>query len=154
MSLPLEQFLIPSGTDNGSCNTTGPGMFPWAAEVTPPYFDGERADQQEDNLSNGDPPVDAEQGGASKRWNTTVSVPPSKTVRDGVCFRGLCVLLFAMEEEQQQTEVRMRTPEKEVVRPVGIPGMAGVRKTRAQSCASLQGCQHRTPRAYRNLPSL
>ena len=30
-----------------------------------------------------------------------ISVPPSKAVRDGVCFRGLRVLLFVVEEDQR-----------------------------------------------------
>lgn len=59
-------------------------------------------------------------GGDGKPWTTTISVPPSKAVRDGVCFRGLCVLLFVVEEEEQQQATAVRNRGTGFVRSVGV----------------------------------
>lgn len=121
----MKQFHIPGDAGDGSGSvTTGPGAFPWAPEVTRPETDGSRTGElpSEENRAEQQPdiPTEPDQEGYSadakrgrvddKPWNTTISVPPSKAVRDGVCFRGLCVLLFVVEEEQQQAVVRNRAP--------------------------------------------
>lgn len=102
----------------------------------PPDIHGEQTDHPPEEKSadqpgvsaesdNGHPPVAAEEwGGGRKPWDTTISVPPSKAVRDGVCFRGLCVLVFVVEEEQQPAVVRKKTPwkfEGDLVCPVTVP---------------------------------
>eukprot|EP00752_Nemacystus_decipiens_P003651 g3365.t1 len=116
------EFHIPSNTGDGSI-TTGAGIFPWTQEVTPPEAGTslrQRPPQPSEEKSAEQPgsapaelqpgedrPVDGDElvrGEDVKPWYTVISVPPSKAVRDGVCFRGLCVLLFVVEEEEEQKQ--------------------------------------------------
>ncbi|CAM9844735.1 unnamed protein product, partial [Scytosiphon promiscuus] len=96
------------------------GKFAWASEVTPPKPAAPISNRQHEADHNGDhrgtlngaggSPVDAGCEGSSDLlapWETSFPVLPSRTMRDEAHFGGLRVLLFAVEdgdEEQLQDE--------------------------------------------------
>lgn len=142
------KFHISSDTGNGSSSgdTTGPGTFPWAPEVARP----ERGSSPSEEEHGDGHPADAESRDDRQPWDATISVPPSKAVRDGVCFRGLRVLLFVGGEERKQAVSKTNAGGREA-RRVWVYLLSFSRDSR---CALSRGrrvhvqrCEHRTPRS-------
>lgn len=143
LSLSLSiQFLVPGDTHNGNGSNGGNGSsssskglraFAWASTVTPPPPQG--SDSREDPEStkytsegkDGEDPVDASadsgrgdghperRGGGREPWDVAVAVPPSKAMRDTVRFEGLRVLLFFVEEKDEEQHLQTGASDVETV---------------------------------------
>lgn len=112
-SLDLFQFLVP-GDNHSNENHDSPtrtGWFPWASEVVPPPTetpDADNNDGRSEQPETEQEPVDStapDGGSGGTPWGVSVAVPPSREMRDGVRFQGLCVLLFVGDDERE-AEVR------------------------------------------------
>ncbi|CAN0139956.1 unnamed protein product [Ectocarpus fasciculatus] len=103
------EFVVPGDTHDSDtdASTTRTGWFSWASEVVPPppeppevdNNDGrcEQPETEQGTVDSAAPGI----GNDGERWEVSVAAPPSREMRDGVRFQGLCVLLFVGDDERE-----------------------------------------------------
>lgn len=79
--------------------------FPWSSEFSPPGNNESPAEAEKNHDAAGDGVVASGSidhvGGVFEKevWEFGVAAAPSKTVRDGVHFRGLGIFLYGVDED-------------------------------------------------------
>ncbi|CAM9405445.1 unnamed protein product [Ectocarpus sp. 13 AM-2016] len=98
------EFLVPGDNHDSPVRT---GWFSWASEVVPPPTEALEADNNDgrsDQPQSEQETVDStapDIGNDGTSWEASVTLPPSREMRDVVRFQGLHVLLFVGDHERE-----------------------------------------------------